>query len=529
MVFFIGTFSNPRTKCIHCGNSRVIIGSRSSAPAVAIHAPSSTATATNFENIPEGDQNADTLKSLRACSLSSIDSRIQVILAALHNATQSIAGQARPDASEAANAGQHEARAPASDDAADSDAGAQLAPPHIVPVAWRIIAEGDGAADIEDTSDEEGMLADSDARAAVQVAQASARIWQLSGGSAAQGLGEVMLDAPEEFMLTGMAHDSALLRQAPPLRGSNERVNRHAEQGPVSNRPSDWWLGRPGPAAPDDDSSSPHALSQLISYCESRLAREDDPQTDSDTRHGPSGTDNEDDALNADRAPRSDQPQISLPPEPLSRPAPSAASHPAVLSQQEIDYEAGRERDSDSSVCQWLGYHSSVTQTPASFTRRQGSLTFAHPVTARPLPPIPTSENQNPADAFLQASRVPPPRTPPRAASRLRDQLRECNSQSTTLPPPLPSRPARLQARLDGNQGDHNVEQFRTLFTDEVYQYQVRSHHKLTDESTKCLGHYCLTACLERGLCFERTDWMRDRQISRTGSSERKRPPPTDS
>ena len=359
--------------------------------------------------------------SVCACSLSSIDSRIQVILAALHEATSNIAGQANPGASHASS----ETLAPDRDgvDAPDDGtAGTPRLAPSLVPVTWRVVEEHDEPEDASVEQDVEGMTRD--ARLDDPSLELRARFrQQLSGG------GNEAED-PEEWML--LPGGRILL---------GGRMDSHD-----SNRPSDWWRSRPAGGGLEPTS----ALSQLISYCELRLANDDPEDNDIGARQEARGASNAADAINSASEQRNRlSPQ---PPEPLSRPLRSRPSRPALRLQQPRVDQADAGCEQPPSFLEWPAYHSAVRPTYRILP------TFGH--RAHPLPPTPTSENDDHADSLPQASMASQPETLPEAASRLRAQLQACNSR--VVPSLLPF-----------GSGDHDVEQFRTLFTNEAHHYQV--------------------------------------------------------
>jgi hypothetical protein len=342
-----------------------------------------------------------------ACSLSSIDSRIQVILAALHEATANIAGQANPGVSHSSS------EALAAVDGLDSaTAGTpRLAASH-VPVTWRIVEEHDEPEDASVTQDVEGMMRDA------RLDDPSLRFRQqlYGGGTEAEN--------PEEWML---------------LPGG--RILSGGRMALDSNRPSDWWRNRPAGGGFEPT----NALSQIISYCESRLANDDPEDNDIGARQGARRASNAADAISPANEQRNHSPPE--PPEPLSRPLPSRPSRPALRLQQPGADQAESGCEQPGSVFEWSGYHSSVTPTYRILP------TFGN--RARPLPPTPISENDDLADSSPQASRAFQRENLPEAASRLRAQLQVCDSRTVK------------------SSGDHDVEQFRTLFTDEVHHYQV--------------------------------------------------------
>ena len=305
----------------------------------------------------------------------------------------------------------------------DAAAGASRLAPSQVPVTWRIVEEHHEPEDASVAQEIEGMTRDARLEDPSLALRARFR-QQLSGGG-------TETEDPEEWML---------------LPGG--RILPGGRMALDSNRPSGWWRSRPAGGGFEPPAGS--ALSQLISYCEFRLADDDPEDNDIGARQGARGASNAVDAINPASEQRNHSPPE--PPEPLSRPLPSRHSRPALRLQQRGVDQAESGCEQPGSFLGWSGYHSSVRPTYRVLP------TFGHH--ARPLPPTPTSENDDDADSSPQASRAPQPESLPEAASRLRAQLQACDSRA--LPPLPPS-----------GSGDHNVEQFRTLFTDEVHQYQV--------------------------------------------------------
>ena len=152
-----------------------------------------------------------------------------------------------------------------------------------------------------------------------------------------------------------------------------------------SNRPSDWWRNRPAGGGFEPT----NALSQIISYCESRLANDDPEDNDIGARQGARGASNAVDAINPASEQRNHSPPE--PPEPLSRPLASRPSRPALRLQQPGADQAESGCEQPGSVFEWSGYHSSVTPTYRILP------TFGN--RARPLPPTPISENDDLADS----------------------------------------------------------------------------------------------------------------------------------